>query len=201
MNSGDEDRESEYSDPPLRRRSRLVKHFPLLVVLLIPPAFWIFLAPWPEPVADPITGIPDAIIVLGGADLGRIREAARLAYLYPTTPLIISGDEGYLADGILASGVPPGRILLEPNATSTWENADRIADTLDRHQAKRIVLVTNWFHVPRARAVFRARFPEREVFASFEPPAHPQPPWDRAGTRRERIVALYYLLRHGVWSF
>jgi uncharacterized SAM-binding protein YcdF (DUF218 family) len=64
-----------------------------------------------------------------------------------------------------------------------------------------VVLVTNDFHAPRSRAVFRKVYPDRRIVVACEPSAPPYNHWQQAFRRRERMAALYYVLRYGVWSF
>ncbi len=162
---------------------------------------WALWSPWPDPPRRPVPWAPDAIVVLGGGDLARAKRAARLAAAFPDTPVIVTGDGGLQERGLRRMGVPPHRILVEPQASSTWENADFSASLLEELGARRVVLVSNWFHIPRSEAVFRKRFPQIEFESAFEPAALPLSPWDRGSQRRERFAALWYWVRHGVNSF
>ena len=174
------------------------------ITVFLPPAFlavWVFLIPWPQPSREPVPWVPDAIVLLGGADLKRISRATRLAFAFPDTPILISGDGGYLAEGLQKNQIDPARFVIEPNAESTWENASFLAPLFVERNIERVVLVTNWFHAPRARAVFRKHFPTKEFVLAFEPASNPVTPWDRKSNWRERLAVLYYLARYGVWSF
>ena len=164
---------------------------------------WVLFYPWPAPVAktDPIPWEPDAIVVPGSGDVVRVREAARMAERFPVIPVIITGDSGFLERGVLELGVFEERLVIEPEAESTYENAALVAPILDKLRVKRAVLVTNWFHVPRAGAVFRSRFPHIEFVSSWETPEDPLPPWDRKAQRREKLASIWYLVRYGVNAF
>jgi len=162
---------------------------------------WIWFWPWPAPRREEIPWEPDAIVVLGSGDLVRVREAARMAERFPAAPVLITGDSGFLEAGLLERGVARERFLIEPEAESTYENAALLAPIFEEHEVERFVLVTNWFHVPRSEAVFRNRFPGLEFVSTWEPPSDPLPPWDRHSRRREKLAALYYWVRYGVWSF
>jgi uncharacterized SAM-binding protein YcdF (DUF218 family) len=81
------------------------------------------------------------------------------------------------------------------------ENAKFTAPMLDKIGAKRVILVTNWFHAPRALAIFLKYQPGREFVVSFSPKPEPLSKWDRETLRRERLAVLHNLLVHGVWSF
>jgi len=179
-----------------RRLRRLVFLVPFALF-----AAWVMWWPWPGPVNRACPWVPDAIVVLGGGDLVRVRVASRLALAFPEAPIIITGDGGYLLDNLLEYPIDRSRILIEPDAESTFENASLTAPFLERLGSKRIVLVTNWFHAPRAEAIFRKEFPDLEMVANFEPAIHPLAPWDRMARRREKIAAIWYLMRYGVNSF
>ncbi|MEQ1841031.1 MAG: YdcF family protein, partial [Verrucomicrobiales bacterium] len=157
--------------------------------------------PWPRPIKEPIPWVPDAIVMLGGADLKRISEATRLAIEFPDIPIIISGDEGYLAEGLRRNHINPSRFLIEPDAESTWENASFLAPLFKQRNLERVILVTNWFHAPRSGAVFRKQYPEMKFILAFEPASNPVTPWDRRSNWREKLAVIYYLARYGVWSF
>lgn len=182
---------------PLRLRRLLILFAAGIVVL----STWVFLAPWPRAMREPVPWVPDAIVLLGGADLKRISKATHLAFAFPGTPIIISGDGGYLAEGLRKNQIDPARFLIEPDADSTWENASFLKPLFIERQIERVVLVTNWFHAPRAGAVFRKQYPGMEFILAFEPASTPVTPWDRRSNWREKLAILYYLARYRVWSF
>lgn len=62
----------------------------------------------------------------------------------------------YLARELKALGVPAERVLLEPKASNTRENASESKVLLDQLGAKQVLVVTSAFHVPRAVGCFRA---------------------------------------------
>jgi uncharacterized SAM-binding protein YcdF (DUF218 family) len=181
-----------------KRRARNV------FLLLLPPALllaWIFFAPWPNPENRPIPWVPDAIVVLGGGDESRARRAAQLADAFPAATLIVTGDGGHMQKLLRADERTRERLVIEPHATSTWENAVYSEPLLEQVHAERVVLVTNWFHVPRTEAVFRKVIPAIEFETAFEPARRPLTPWDRNCHRREKLAALAYLVRYGVKAF
>jgi uncharacterized SAM-binding protein YcdF (DUF218 family) len=55
----------------------------------------------------------------------------------------------------LAAGVPARRIVLEPTARSTFENALRAADIMRARGWSRALVVTDRHHLPRALLAFR----------------------------------------------
>lgn len=123
-----------------------------------------------------------------------------MAKLYPTVPVIITGDNGYM-ENLVKAALSPDRIRNEPDATSTYENAILTEPMLDALGAKRVLIVTNWFHAPRALAVFNKVQPTREFAIAFSPKPDPMTRWDAGAQFRERFACAAYLILHGVWCF
>ena len=172
-----------------------------LFVLAASLAFWIKWGHWPDPKQRPVFSDADAIVVLGGGDGARWRQGLVMATAHSEIPVVVTGDGGLCVDQLVADGLPVARILHEEAATSTVENAQFTKPLLDEIGAKRVILVTNWFHAPRALAVFRREQPFREFCVSFEKKREPLPVWDRNYQRRERMASVLYLLRYGIWSW
>jgi uncharacterized SAM-binding protein YcdF (DUF218 family) len=162
---------------------------------------WIQWGDWPPPQQAPVFANADALVILGGGDYARWQRGAALAQEHPGLPLIVTGDHHQIVRYLLGQGIPKERILHEQAASSTVENARFTKPMLDQIGAQRVILVTNGFHVPRALAVFRKYQPDREFGVSFAPMPDPKSIWDRYAERRERLAALWYALRYGVWSF
>ena len=114
----------------------------------------------------------DAIVVLGARVLpggvagpslaGRARRAVEL-YRRGLAPKIITtggiGDnppaEARVAANILENaGVPPRDVLREETSISTWENAVNAAKICRAHGWKRVIVVSEPFHLFRARRNF-----------------------------------------------
>lgn len=163
--------------------------------------YWIGWGSWPDPGKQELPWKPDAIILLGGGNEERPREAYRLSKVYPELKIVVTGDNHLMLQPLINAGVSESRIRHETAATSTVENAQFTDSILNGLGAKRVVLVTNWFHAPRALAVFRKFQPEREFAASFEPKPERFSNWHRYATRRERLAALVYLVRYRISSF
>lgn len=116
----------------------------------------------------------DAIVVLGGGRevndpawqsdqpslmaMQRLRYAARLAKA-SQLPILVSGglhygqppSEAQLMANSLAEDFAVTARWLEGNSRTTWENAQLTADMLQAEGIKRIVLVTQAWHMPRSR--------------------------------------------------
>ena len=69
----------------------------------------------------------------------------------------------YLADELVLLGVPREQVLVETKANNTRENATESKVLLEKLGAKRVLLVTSAFHVPRAIGCFRAAGVEADV--------------------------------------
>jgi len=166
----------------------------LLTSVAMAAGAWIFWADWPNPELEQLPWEPDAIVVLGGGDEDRITEAWRLAQKYPSIPVIVTGDGGRIVRALQERGLPAGRLLHETAARSTRENAANVRPLLADRGLRRVILVTNWFHAPRALVAFRRANPEAEFAASFTPRRTPLTPWDRNCQSRERWALPAYLL-------
>jgi uncharacterized SAM-binding protein YcdF (DUF218 family) len=147
----------------------------------------------------------DVIVVLGGGWCERPARAAELFKEKVAPKIILSGDGDCEAnhDLLVAAGVPDSVILLEPNSRNTHENAALTLPKLRALGAKRVVLVTTWYHSRRALNVFRKAAPDLEFYSRPSYFAYPRSEWSKAGISR-RIRAEYakmpwYWLRYGVF--
>lgn len=84
---------------------------------------WIWSGTWPEPEPSGAVSQPAWIVVLGGGDEARVREALRMTASFPDASLLVTGDGGIIQKGLLDGGLDPNRLQVEPAARSTWENA------------------------------------------------------------------------------
>lgn len=153
---------------------------------------WILWADWPSPELKPLHWEPEVILVLGGGNDDRIHEALRLALKFPQAPVIVTGDGGRIVRGLLREGLEPARLRHEEEAVSTVENATHTASRMGN--ARRVVLVTNWFHADRALRTFQAVHPDREFAVSFQPRGAKMTGWEVLCQRRERMAFFPYLL-------
>lgn len=131
----------------------------------------------PDPGAE-VAGI----IILGGFEDGwvsagrdglalneaaeRLTEGVRLAKRWPTARVVFSGGvAGLLAGGEGAAGpvgaflrdvgIEEERIVLEPDARNTWQNALLTRELVKPSPGETWVLVTSAYHMPRSIGVFR----------------------------------------------
>ena len=185
------------------KRKWLLRILGGLVFAIILLGSWVQWGAWPNQsqLPMPVFSKPDLILVLGGGDRARSREALRLAAEHPEVPLLVTGDGGAIVEDLLKAGLPKERIIHEEAATSTVENAKFSAPLLEEIGAEKVILVTNLYHVPRAQKVFRKFQPDRAFCVSFEPRSDLPRAWDHIAERRERMAAVHNLFVHGVWSW
>jgi uncharacterized SAM-binding protein YcdF (DUF218 family) len=136
---------------------------------------------------DATRGLPDGIIVLGGAispglsreygepvvgiDAGRVLAIAKLARAFPNARIVYSGgDPTLLGNGWAEAnfvyplldgfGIPRTRVELESRSRNTVENAVFTKDLVKPKPGERWLLVTSAQHMPRAVGCFlRIGFP------------------------------------------
>ena len=170
----------------------------LLLVLCLFIGSWVQWGDWPNPVnAEKLENI-DLIVALGGGAMERPRQAAQLYWQGISRNILVTGDGDIIYDELVRLGIPKQDILHETAAHSTWENASFVGKMPAFQQAKRIVLVTTWFHGPRAQAVFERQFPQKTFLISAEPATYPINQWVTEYRRRERYATFYYKLFYGV---
>ncbi len=170
-------------------RALVAVGFALLLVIAFSPLGQAMLLPLEERFPHPSTP-PDnvaGIIILGGFEDGnvshargmltlnesaeRLTEAVILARKLPNTKVVFTGGssdmfrEGQSGAGpigayLAAAGIEPERIILEPDARNTHENALLTRDLVQPKPGEVWLLVTSAAHMPRSIAVFRqAGFP------------------------------------------
>jgi uncharacterized SAM-binding protein YcdF (DUF218 family) len=165
----------------------------LVVVIGLPPFGSLLLRVLEDrfPAWDATRGAPTGFVVLGGAlnpDISAARRTpvlhesaervtimAELARRYPSAKFIYSGGNGNLLGGpaeadhvapLLESfGIAKERIVFEPNARNTVENAEFSKAIAGPKIGERWVVVTTGTHMPRAIGTFRA--------AGFDVEAYP----------------------------
>jgi uncharacterized SAM-binding protein YcdF (DUF218 family) len=158
-----------------------------IYVLSIGPTSELFMRPLEDaykPASLAEVATCDAYVVLGGGinenvpdidgkgtlsayALPRVATAYRL-YMRVKKPIIFSGGkifnrapEAEIAKRFLISlGVPPYHIITEAKSIDTYENAQYVKEIADKHQFKKIVLITSAFHMKRSYLLFNKRFQE-----------------------------------------
>ena len=128
----------------------------------------------------------DAIVLLGGgldipipprktpqlvSGSDRLWQAAQLYNAGRAPYLVIAGGnvfslpdfEGeahYIAEVLIAWGVPRDNILLETDSRTTHQNATNIAPILNALEVRTILLVTSAYHMKRSLGTFRQQLPD-----------------------------------------
>jgi uncharacterized SAM-binding protein YcdF (DUF218 family) len=120
-----------------------------------------------------ITGDPlergEAVVVLGGGGEERVAEAVRLVQERYGLWLIVT-EPGEVVEGqgpgsqvfrrvAILQGISPDVILItEKTAQNTLQEAEAVLETMQKHQLKSIIVVTDPFHTQRTRMIFRSVF-------------------------------------------
>ena len=129
----------------------------------------------------------DAVVLLGGVvspsgslpnapawndNVERLLEVRQLLVTGRAKVAIVSGgklggelrtEADYLAEELILLGVPKEQVLIERKANNTRENATESKLLLEQLSAKKVLLVTSAFHMPRAVGCFRAVGVEADV--------------------------------------
>ena len=128
-----------------------------VVITQLPLGSWLIL-PLAERFNRPVLAADehiDGIIALGGS-FDRMVEATRVAHRFPNAKLIITGfGNGRAYEYARLNGIAPDRLVIEPSAHSTFQNALFTRQLLVPAQDQRWLLVTSAAHMPRAIGCFR----------------------------------------------
>jgi uncharacterized SAM-binding protein YcdF (DUF218 family) len=152
----------------------------------------------------------DVIVVLGGGSHERPGRAAELFREHAASRIIISGLGDYEINRrlLIEAGVPSDVIEMENRSRTTKENAQFTIQLLrkpDSLPAKRVIIVTSWYHSRRALACFRHYAPDIQFYSrpSYFASAHADWAHNRIGNRvrLEYAKLLGYWIRYGVCPF
>lgn len=114
---------------------------------------------------DGLVAADAALVFSGDPYYARTLEAARLYRAGYARYLVFSGRGGSgdsaqsMAEVALRQGVPPSALLMEREATSTYENVLFVRGLLARHDVHTLILVTSPYHQRRAYLVARHLLP------------------------------------------
>jgi uncharacterized SAM-binding protein YcdF (DUF218 family) len=144
-------------------------------------------------------GVPpaDAVVVLGcaldeagrpsAALMRRVEHGIALFQRGDAAILLLSGGGRHRTEAdamreiAVGSGVPEREILLEPRSRNTYENAVETARLMRSRGLSSVVLVSDRYHLPRARLQFRRA--GLVIVATGHPPSrgwrHELPMWLR----------------------
>ena len=149
----------------------------------------------------------DFIVLLGGGAGERPNRAAEL-FRSGTAPKILvsgAGDTGGNRLLLMNRGVPRSAITLEPNSINTKENAQFSISLLRAAGAKRVVIVTSWYHSRRALKCFRHYAPDIQFYSCPSYYGFERTDWSRENLRRriraEYFKTIWYWIGYGVCPF
>jgi uncharacterized SAM-binding protein YcdF (DUF218 family) len=147
----------------------------------------------------PATG--DVMVLLGGGLQDRAEHAAELYKEHAAPRIIVSGDgdDEINRQRLLKNGVPASAIQMEGKSRNTHENAEFTLKLMREQHAKRVILVTSWYHSRRALATFRKAAPDLKFYSC---PSYLGFDVSRAGWVRLGIakrIRLEYLKLPGYW--
>jgi len=149
-------------------------------------------------------GPADAIVVLGGDALHRSERALEL-YQQRAAPSVMisgSGDCQEVRVFLAGKGVPAAAIQVECESRTTQQNAAFTVPLLRARSARRVIIVTSWFHSRRALHCFQHYAPEIEFISLPTRRDLPESRWPnryaRGSILMEYVKLFYYWLRYGI---
>jgi len=146
----------------------------------------------------------EVMVVLGGR---RIHKQTRALELYQqgAAPRILitgAGDCQEVRIALAGKGVPPAVLQIERESHNTQQNALFSIPLLRAQGARRVIVVTSWFHSRRALKCFRHHAPDIEFLSrptmADLPKAHWPNKYERGWVLTEYAKLLYYWVRYGV---
>src|SRR5262245_13302514 len=146
----------------------------------------------------------DVLVVLGGGANERASRAAALFKEGATQKIIVSGlgDTEQNRDVLVSEGVPLSAIELETKSKSTKENAEFSVPLLRGLGARRVIIVTSWYHSRRALHCFQRYAPEMAFISQPTRRDRPESFWPNKPARSriftEYVKLLYYWVRYGI---
>jgi uncharacterized SAM-binding protein YcdF (DUF218 family) len=141
----------------------------------------------------------DVIVVLGGGSYERPLRAAEL-FLSGAAPRIIVSGVGDAAQNkrlLMSKGVPGGAIEVEGNSLSTKQNAQFSIPLLRALGARRVIIVTTWYHSRRALHTFQHYAPDISFYSGPAYFGYPRAQWSSSGIRKH--IRAEYLKLPGYW--
>jgi uncharacterized SAM-binding protein YcdF (DUF218 family) len=143
------------------------------------------------------TNSADVIVVLGGEAMVRTDHALELFREKDAPRVIVSGHgdcESNKAE-LVQAGVPKAAIQTECDSLTTRENALNSIKLLRKQGAKRVILVTSWYHSRRALKTFQKFAPEI-TFISLPAPRRPTAwKYERGYVFSEYLKIIYYAFK------
>jgi uncharacterized SAM-binding protein YcdF (DUF218 family) len=133
----------------------------------------------------------------GGGAQERVKQAVDLyhagyaSHVVFSTGYVFSFREAEVMRAVAVdNGVPASAIILEEEATNTFENVERTRRILDEHGWRRVLLVSSPYHMRRALLTWNKVAPHVEVIPT--PPAESQFYSHVTGASLEQIQAIVH---------
>jgi len=150
-------------------------------------------------------GVADVALVLGTGGVepddtpsprlrARLDRAVELDREHPLPTMLVSGgghETEVMADYLARHGIAREHITLDPAGWTTYDSAQHTAAFLQAHGGHGVVIVTQYFHVPRARFALE-RFGVAPVFSAH---AHRFEPHDLYSLAREVAAWIAYAFK------
>jgi uncharacterized SAM-binding protein YcdF (DUF218 family) len=149
----------------------------------------------------------DALVVLGGGSFERAERAAEL-FLGGAAPRIVvsgMGDAEPYKRLLVSKGVPAASVETEPKSRTTRQNARFSIPLLRALGAKRVIIVTTWYHSRRALHSFQHYAPDIQFYSRPSYHRFPHARWSLEGVsgyvRSEYLKLAGYWVCYGVCPF
>jgi len=141
----------------------------------------------------------DVMVVLGGGSHDRPERAAELFKERMAPRILVSGlgDCAIYRRSLIQAGVPSQAIQMEDQSRTTRENAILGVHLLRLQGARRVIIVTSWYHSRRALACFEHYGPEIQFYSCPAYFANARPDWMRHGLAHR--IYLEYPKLLGYW--
>jgi uncharacterized SAM-binding protein YcdF (DUF218 family) len=183
---------------PNKKLRRLALGLGIIFVLLLTA---VYLLPQQVLVLDDGNPRADAIVLLGGGSGERPSRAAELFHSDAAPIILVSGAGD--ADGnrllLMHRGVPSHAICLEPDSKNTKENAQFSVPILRAKGAKRVIVVTTWYHSRRALKSFQHYAPDLTFYSCPSYYGFARAEWSHGHLRRR--IRVEYLKTLGYWVY
>lgn len=164
---------------------------------------------------DDVKGEPQTMIILGcqvhswGPSVtlqDRLNEALIWLEDHPDTTVVVTGGKGTdellseaqaMANYLMEHGFPEERILLEDRATNTKENLIYSKELLQLEEGEDVILVSNGFHLARARMLWHRLGGERGDLSTLAAPMSHRPSMIKMHLREPLALLKSFLLDWG----
>ena len=132
----------------------------------------------------------------------RPERAAELFNEGEAGKIVVSGNGDAHGHSLVlqARGVPKSAIVVEPDSRNTKQNAQLALPKLRALGARRVIIVTSWYHSRRALRCFRHYAPDIQFYSrpAYSAYDRPRPKQVRGYIRAEYVKLLGYWVAYGI---